>query len=244
MRWRSSRPGVFGLARVTGFVFGPALLQQMGADQLLAALALVTILFGSLAALAQDNLKRLLAFSTVSQLSYIVLGLALGVPDAFAGGVLHIASHGLLKITLFFCAGAIYVTTGIEQVSELDGIGRRMPLTMAAFALAAFLLAGLPPGLAFASKWRLLAGAIEARAWFAVATLSVSTVLNIAYFAPIVVRAFRPGSGAPMREAPLRVLVPLLATAVAGLLLGIEPDAGLRLWSLARAMAASVGGAP
>lgn len=237
------KAGVFGLARVTGFVFGPQLLREMGADQFLATLALATILLGSLAALAQDNLKRLLAFSTISQLSYIVLGVALGVPDAFAGGVLHIASHGLLKITLFFCAGALYVATGVERVSEMDGIGRRMPLTMTAFAIAAFLLAGLPPGPAFASKWRLLAGAVQARAWLAVATLSASAVLNIAYFAPIVVRAFRRSSGAPMHEAPLRVLAPLLVTAAAGLLLGVAPDAGARLWSLAQAVAASVGGA-
>ncbi|MGH7313239.1 MAG: proton-conducting transporter membrane subunit, partial [Candidatus Rokuibacteriota bacterium] len=175
--------------------------------------------------------------------SYIVLGVALGVPEAFAGGVFHIASHGLLKITLFFCAGALYVAAGVERVSELDGIGRRMPLTMTAFAIAAFLLAGLPPGPAFASKWRLLAGAVEAQAWLAVATLSASTVLNIAYFAPIVVRAFRTGSGAPMHEAPLRILAPLLVTAAAGLLLGVDPDAGARLWSLAQAVAASVAGA-
>jgi multicomponent Na+:H+ antiporter subunit D len=212
----------------------------MGADQTLAALALATILLGSLAALAQDNLKRLLAFSTVSQLSYIVLGVALGAPDAFSGGVLHIASHGLLKITLFFCAGAIYVTTGIERVTELDGIGRRMPLTMAAFAVAAFLLAGLPPGLAFASKWRLLTGAMEARAWLAVATLSASTVLNIAYFAPVVARAFRKAGNVSLCEAPPRVLAPLLVTAAAGLLLGLDPDAGARLWSLARAAADSL----
>jgi multicomponent Na+:H+ antiporter subunit D len=234
------KAGVFGLARVTGFVFGPPLLREMGADQTLAALALATILLGSLAALAQDNLKRLLAFSTVSQLSYIVLGVALGAPDAFSGGVLHIASHGLLKITLFFCAGAIYVTTGIERVTELDGIGRRMPLTMAAFAVAAFLLAGLPPGLAFASKWRLLTGAMEARAWLAVATLSASTVLNIAYFAPVVARAFRKAGNVSLCEAPPRVLAPLLVTAAAGLLLGLDPDAGARLWSLARAAADSL----
>jgi multicomponent Na+:H+ antiporter subunit D len=236
------KAGVFGLARVTGFVFGPQLLHDMGADQLLATIALATILLGSLAALAQDDLKRLLAFSTVSQLSYIVLGVALGVPDAYAGGVLHVASHGLLKITLFFCAGALYATAGVQRISEMDGIGRRMPLTMTAFALAAFLLAGLPPGLAFVSKWRLLLGTVEAHAWLGVATLTVSTVLNIAYFTPIVVRAFRGPGGAPVREAPPRVLVPLLVTAAAGLLLGVAPDAGARLWSLAQAAAGSVGG--
>ena len=235
------KAGVFGLARVAGFIFGPQLLRDMGAAEILVALALATILLGSLAALVQDNLKRLLAFSTVSQLSYIVLGVSLGGADAFAGGVLHIASHGLLKITMFFCAGALYVAAGVERVSQMDGIGRRMPITMTAFATAAFLLAGLPPGLAFASKWQLVRGAVDAHAWLAVATLSASTVLNIAYFAPIVGRAFRRGTGAPVREAPLPMLAPLVITAAAGLLLGIDPDAGVRLWSLARGVAASVG---
>lgn len=236
------KAGVFGLVRVVGFVFGPELLGDLGAASALAWLAMATILLGSLAALAQDNLKRLLAFSTVSQLSYVVLGATLGTPDAFAGGVLHIASHAVLKITLFFCAGAIYVTTHLERVSELGGIGRRMPLTMTAFAAAALMLAGLPPGAAFLSKWRLLVGAAESAAWLAMTTLLLSTILNIAYFVPIIVRAFT-GPAAPVKEAPPAVLVPLLVTAGAGLLLGLFPDATGHLLALARATAAGVLGA-
>jgi multicomponent Na+:H+ antiporter subunit D len=237
------KAGVFGFVRVTGFVFGPALLDDLGAAALLAGLAQLTIVLASLAALAQDNLKRLLAFSTVGQLAYVVLGVALGPQTAFAGGVLHIASHALLKITLFFCAGAIYVTAHVERVSELRGIGRRMPLTMAAFALAAFMLAGLPPGAAFVSKWRLLAGAAEAGAWPAVAVLLASAVLNVAYFAPIVLRAFAPAPGGPVAvaEAPAAVLVPLLVTAAAGLAMGLAPDALLPLATLADGVAAAVG---
>jgi multicomponent Na+:H+ antiporter subunit D len=239
------KAGVFGMVRMTGFVFGPGLLADLGAATLLTWLALLTVVLGSLVALAQDNLKRLLAFSTVSQLSYVVLGAALGTPTALAGGVLHIVSHALLKITLFFCAGALYVTAHLERVSQLGGIGRRMPLTMGAFTVAAFMLAGLPPGPAFVSKWRLLTGAVESGAWAAAGALLASTLLSVAYFTPIVVRAFGPalsgqGHAGGHGEAPLTVLVPLLLTAAAGLVLGLAPDAGGHFLALARAVAESV----
>lgn len=236
------KAGVFGLVRVTGFVFGPDLLADLGAGTALAALAGVTIVGGSLAALAQDNLKRLLAFSTVSQLSYVVLGVALGTPEAVAGGVLHIAAHAVLKITLFFCAGSLYVAAHVERVSEMRGIGRRMPLTMGAFAVAAMLLTGLPPGAAFVSKWRLLLGAADAGAWLAVAALFASTLLSLAYFAPIVVRAFAGEPAGAIAEAPAAMLVPLLVTAAAGLALGLAPDGLLSMLSLASLTAASVAG--
>jgi multicomponent Na+:H+ antiporter subunit D len=230
------KAGVFGLVRVTGFVFGPDLLADIGAGRALAGLAALTIVFASLAALAQDNLKRLLAFSTIGQLSYVVLGVALGPRDAFTGGVMHMASHALMKITLFFCAGAIAVTAHLDRVSQLTGIGRRMPLTMGAFALAAFMLAGLPPGAGFVSKWLLLLGAVEASAWIGVAALLASTLLNVAYFAPIVVRAWMPpASPGAVTEAPPALLVPLLVTALAALVVGVAPDSLVPLLSLARA---------
>jgi multicomponent Na+:H+ antiporter subunit D len=236
------KAGVFGLLRVTGFVFGPDLLDDLGASTALAALASLTIVAGSLAALVQDNLKRLLAFSTISQLSYVVLGAALAAPEAMAGAVLHIAAHGVLKITLFFCAGALYVAAHVERVSEMDGIGRRMPLTMGAFAVAALLLAGLPPGAAFASKWRLLAGAADAGAWLAVGALLASTVLSLAYLLPVVVRAFAGTAAGPRHEAPAAVVVPLLVTAAAGLALGLAPDGLVPALALAQAVATGVMG--
>jgi multicomponent Na+:H+ antiporter subunit D len=232
------KAGVFGLVRVTGFVFGADLLADLGAGRALAWLAAATIVLASLAALAQDNLKRLLAFSTIGQLSYVVLGVALGPRDAFTGGVMHMASHALMKITLFFCAGAIAATAHLDRVSQLTGLGRRMPLTMGAFALAAFMLAGLPPGAGFVSKWLLLLGGLEASAWVGVAALLASTLLNIAYFAPIVVRAWMPAaSPGAVAEAPATMLVPLLVTALAALAVGVAPDALAPLLALARAAA-------
>jgi multicomponent Na+:H+ antiporter subunit D len=238
------KAGVFGFVRVAGFVFGPERLGDLGAGTLLAGVAEATILLASVAALAQDNLKRLLAYSTVSQLSYIVLGAALTSPQALAGGVLHMASHAVLKITLFFCAGAIAVAAHRERVSELDGIGRRMPLTMTAFALSALMLAGLPPGPAFVSKWTLLSGAAVAGAWPAVAVLLLSTLLNLGYFAPIVVRAFSGPAAEGRTEAPAALLVPLLATAALGVVLGLAPDGLAPLLTLARTTAASVQAMP
>jgi multicomponent Na+:H+ antiporter subunit D len=234
------KAGVFGLARVTGFVFGPGLLHDLGADGFLAAIAGATVLLASLAALFQDNLKRLLAFSTIGQLSYVVLGLAIGRDEAYVGAVLHMASHGLLKISLFFCAGAIYVATYKERISELDGVGRRMPWTMAAFTVAGLLLSGIPPGLAFASKWRLLGGAAAGGAWISVGMLGASGVLNAAYFVPVALRAFlRPDPGGATREVPPTVVVPLLITTGAGTLLGLWPWAA-GLLPLAEAAARSV----
>jgi multicomponent Na+:H+ antiporter subunit D len=236
------KAGVFGMVRVVGFVFGPRLLGDLGAADVLVALALATILLASLVAAVQDNLKRLLAFSTISQLSYVVLGVALGSETGFAGGVLHIASHALLKITLFFCAGAIYVTAHVERISDMGGIGRRMPVTMSVFAAAAFMLAGMPPGAGFASKWRLLEGAAQSGAWPAVLVLLTGIVLNVAYFTPVVVRAFA-GSGAPeVAEAPATLLVPLVLTAVGGLAMGLAPDGLLPVLTLALGIARSVNG--
>jgi len=236
------KAGVFGMVRVVGFVFGPELLGDMGAASVLTGLALATILLASLAAAAQDNLKRLLAFSTISQLSYIVLGVTLGTQTAFAGSVLHIASHALLKITLFFCAGAIYVTAHVERVRDMGGIGWRMPWTMGAFAAAAFMLAGMPPGAGFVSKWRLIEGAAQGGAWLAVAVLLAGVVLNVAYFTPVIVRAFAAPASPGTAEAPAALLVPLLLTAAGGLLLGLVPDGLLPVLSLALEVARSVSG--
>ncbi len=234
------KAGVFGLARVAGFVFGPATLETLGGTTALTWLALATVAFGSLAALAEDNLKRRLAFSTVSHLAYVVVGVGAGTSAAFAGALLHLGAHALLKITLFFCAGALHVGAHVERVSEMDGVGRRMPVTMGAFAVAAFLLAGLPPGAAFVSKWALLVGAADAHAWAAVAGLAASGLLNIAYFAPPVVRAFR-APAAPVRgEVPAAMVVPLVVTAAAGLLVGLAPAGWLPVLPLADRAATSV----
>jgi formate hydrogenlyase subunit 3/multisubunit Na+/H+ antiporter MnhD subunit len=193
------KSGVFGIARVVLDVFGPDLVADLGVGVVLAAVAAFTLVVSSVIALRQDNLKRRLAFSTVSQLSYIVLGLAVLHPLALVGGLLHIPAHAFMKLTLFFCAGALHVETHTDDISNMAGIGKRMPLTMTAFGVAALGMAGIPLVAGFVSKYFLLIGTISAGGVVFTVALLVSGVLNIAYFWPVVYTAFfeSPGDSDP-----------------------------------------------
>ena len=196
----------------------------------------ITIIVASLFALAQDNLKLRLAYSTVSQLSYIVLGALLLTTSGMEGGIFHIASHAFGKITLFFCAGSIYVASGLRNVSELSGIGRKMPITMISFAIATLTMIGLPPGAGFISKWLLALGTIEAHQIVLLFVLLVSSILNAAYFLPIVYKAFfeEANDGIDdVKEASPFVYVPLLLTAIASIVIFFYPDYFLQLAKLA-----------
>jgi NADH-quinone oxidoreductase subunit L/multicomponent Na+:H+ antiporter subunit D len=201
------KSGVFGIARVVLDVFGPDLMTELGVGTILAAIAAFTLVVSSVIALRQDNLKRRLAYSTVSQLSYIVLGLAVLHPYSLVGGLLHIPAHAFMKLTLFFCAGAIHVETHTDDISNMAGIGKRMPLTMTAFGVAALGMAGIPLVAGFVSKYFLLIGTVEAGDVIFTGALLVSGVLNIAYFWPIVYAAFFESPGEedpkPLVEAVL-----------------------------------------
>lgn len=197
------KAGAFGIIRVIYEVFGIKFAAGLGVTAPLAAVAAVTIIYGSLRALFQDSLKRRLAYSTVSQVAYIVLGVAVIGPLATIGGVVHLVHQALMKITLFFCAGNLAETLGIHKVSEMNGVGRRMPLTMAAFTLAAFGMVGLPPLAGFVTKWYLSLGGLEAGQDWVIFVLAGSSLLNAAYFLPIIHRAwFRAPSGAWPHERP------------------------------------------
>ena len=238
------KAGVFGFARAIGFIIGPSVLHESGASGFLAALAAATILVASLIALRQDNLKARLAYSTVGHLSYIVLGLTLFSPSAWIGALLHIVYHAMMKITLFFCAGAIHVKTHCDKVSELNGIGRQMPVTMAAFAIASVGLAGIPPVNGFISKWYLVQGSYDVGQIVFVVIFLLSGLLNAGYFFSIVVRAFFAPSDKFTRfgEASKLMVVPLVITAVLSLLLGIFPDRIPYFFQLASSVARSVFG--
>jgi multicomponent Na+:H+ antiporter subunit D len=184
------KAGVFAFGRLIGFVYGPEVLADVGAATVVAVVAGATILAASLVALRQDHLKRRLAYSTIAHLAYIVLGFALLAPDSFTGALLHIVNHGTLKITLFFAAGALHVHLHLDHVSELDGVGRRMPLTMGAFALASLGLAGLPPMGGFVSKWYLVGGAFEGDDLLAAFVMAGAGLLTAGYLFPVVHRAF------------------------------------------------------
>src|SRR2546425_4966479 len=228
------KTGVFATLRVFLFVFGADAMRQLGADRLALGVASVTILGGSLLALYQDNLKARLAFSTVSQLSYIVLGGALLTPSGMLGGIAHITNHAVSKITLFLSAGSIYVATHKTEVSQMSGLARQMPWTMAAFALASLSLVGIPPASGFVSKWYLALGVAERGSPWLLAVLLASSLLTAGYLGPVVYKAYfeeAPDSGhSEIREVPWMV-IPLVLSALASLLLGMYPDPVLILAS-------------
>lgn len=221
--------GVFCTTRVMLYVFGVDTMHALNLGIPTAYFVGFTIIVASIIALSKDNLKARLAYSTVSQLSYIILGVALLTPTAIEGGLIHIVNHAFAKITLFFCAGAIYVTAHKKYISELDGLGRVMPWTFGAFAIASLSMIGAPPVAGFITKWNLLIGSVEAHQIGILLILIASTVLNAAYFAPITYRAFfgkRPESSKNqgIKEAPLSMLIPILIACTISVLLGIFPN--------------------
>jgi multicomponent Na+:H+ antiporter subunit D len=223
------KAGVFSICRVLLSGFGVNLMESLGLGAATTVFAATTILAASVIALTKDDLKARLAYSTVSQLSYVVLGVAMLTPMAVTGGVAHIAHHAFSKITLFFTAGAIYVATHQKKISMMSGMGRRMPWTFGAFAVAALSMIGVPPVSGFVSKWYLINGAVSAGYYALLAALVASTLLNAAYFTPVVYKAFfeEPAPGVDLSrfsEAPLSMVVPLCFTAAASVFLGLYPE--------------------
>ena len=228
------KAGVFSVVKVIVYIFGLDTLGVNGTTDWLILLAGFTIVSASVVALGADNLKRRLAYSTISQLSYVVMAAALLAPLSVVGATLHIAAHALGKITLFFAAGAIYTAAHKTEVSQLDGIGRRMPWTMGAFAIGALSMIGLPPAAGFVSKWYMLSGAMASEQWLAVGVIALSTLLNAGYFLPIIYRAFfvapaHDEHDHPHGEAPLPMVIALTATAAGTVLLFFVPDVPLAL---------------
>jgi multicomponent Na+:H+ antiporter subunit D len=236
------KSGVFAVIRVVGFVIGTGVMADYGLNDILIVLAGATIIIASLLAFAQDNLKRRLAYSTVGHLSYIVLGVAMLTPLGMQGGIMHIAAHATMKITLFFCAGAIYVNLHKENISELNGIAKVMPWTMAAFTIGSMGLAGVPPINGFVSKWYLALGSLQGDMIIPLIILVVSGLLNIGYFFPIIQRAyFRKGEGLEKYgEASPFMVVPLFTTAILSILFGLFPNLFFNFFDLASTIAASL----
>jgi multicomponent Na+:H+ antiporter subunit D len=223
------KAGAFGIIRLVHSLFGIEVTWQMGATTVIVAVASFTIIYASIRALAQDDLKRILAFSTVSQLSYIALGVALLDPMAQVGGLVHLVHQGLMKITLFFCAGLITETLGVKTVSAMGGVARRMPLTMAAFTIGALGMIGLPPVAGFISKWYLGIGSLGAGVPWVIPVLLASSLLNAAYFLPILRTAYfddrnAEWSGEEARrglEGDWRLVWPAVVTAALSLGVGL-----------------------
>jgi multicomponent Na+:H+ antiporter subunit D len=251
------KAGVFVVVRIVCYIYGVDLMSELGLGVILACLASFTMIVGSLFAIAQDNLKRRLAYSTISQLSYIIFGVALLSPMGIRGAMIHIPFHGFMKITLFLCAGAIIVVTGKHNISEMAGIGRKMPVTMIAFTIGALGMCGAPPVSGFISKWYLCLGTLEAHELVFLAVILISSLLDVVYFFPIIYTAFfgkseetdggiRTEKGntnkkTKIKEAPLFMLVPLTITAIFSIIFCLFPNT-FWILELAKTAVAGLGG--
>jgi len=228
--------GVFSIVRVMTGIFGVDLLAHFNLGVVVMTIASITILLGSCIALSQDELKRRLAYSTISQLSYIIFGVALLSPQGLLGGVIHIVMHAFGKITLFFCAGAIFVATGKKYISQMSGLGKKMPFTFAAFFIGSLGVIGLPPSGGFYSKWNLIIGTLEAQQTIFMLVLLLSSFLNAFYFLPIVYKAFFGKSedeqdNVPVKiaEANLCLVIPLIITSIISIVLFFFPTVFVNL---------------
>jgi len=243
------KAGVFTVLKICVFIFGLDLLSVLPTTQFLLYLAGASVFLASLIALRQDNLKARLAYSTVSQLGYITIGALLATSSGVIGSSMHIAMHAFGKITLFFCAGAILVTLHKSKISEMQGIGRQMPITMFAFFIASLSIIGVPPTGGTWSKWFLLMATIETKQWALMVILMLSSLLNIAYFLPISFHAFFPNlstnksissenrvQATQLKEAPLPALIAIIITTLACLILFVYPQP---LFELASAILAN-----
>ncbi|MEM2070618.1 MAG: monovalent cation/H+ antiporter subunit D family protein [Archaeoglobaceae archaeon] len=232
------KAGVFGIIRVICYVYGVELTYHLGLGLLLACFASFTVIVANLFAIGEDNLKRRLAYSTINQLSFIILGVSLLTPFAIMGGMMHITFHGYMKITLFLCAGAIAAITGKKLVSELAGVGKRMPITMVAFTIGAIGMSGLPPVAGFLGKWYICLGAVQATEFFNQASylafifvVLTSSILDVVYLFPIVRTAFFTGSNENLEREETKktiylfMIIPLLITATFSIALFIFPNA-------------------
>ncbi|MEM7507543.1 MAG: monovalent cation/H+ antiporter subunit D family protein [Pseudomonadota bacterium] len=232
------KAGVFTVVKVIVYIFGVDYLATSGAAEWLTWMAGFTVLCASAIALCQDNLKKRLAFSTISQLSYVVLAAAILSPLSMIGAAMHIAAHAVSKITLFFAAGSIYTAAHLTEISQLNGIGRRMPWTMGAFTIGALSMIGLPPTAGFLSKWFMLGGAWQAENFVAMVVITLSTALNAMYFLPIIYRAFWLPPPADDREfpahgeGPLPVVLALTITAFGTIALFFWPEIPFSLSTL------------
>jgi multicomponent Na+:H+ antiporter subunit D len=235
------KAGAFGIVRVVYDIYGIEFAHSLGLLTPLAVAAAFTIIYGSVRALGQDDLKRRLAYSTVSQVSYIALGVGTLGLAATTGSLVHLIHQGIMKITLFFCAGNLSETFGIHKVSEMSGIGRRMPVTMGAFTIAALGMIGVPPMAGFVSKWQLCLGGLAAGQSWIIVVLVLSTLLNAAYFLPIIYvawfkapdRSLERGRSSRL-DASWALLLPPVVTALFSLASGVFANSLVSPLSLAR----------
>lgn len=244
------KAGAFCVLRIVCYVFGPESASWCGGAAILCWLAAFTIIISSLIAMRQDNLKARLAFSTVGQLSYIVLGISLLSVYSITGALFHIVAHAFLKITLFMCAGAIFVITGLSEISTMKGLANKMPVTSVCFAISSLGLAGLPLMAGFISKFNILEGAMAVNKVFAIIVLIAAALLAISYLIPVVKVFFcsqnkeitKDLSETKYTKTSTAMVAPIVCTVIISLILGFVPDAGPHLYDMAQTAAESITG--
>ena len=224
--------GVLGMLRVVFFLFGADFIRGTWVQTVWLVLSLITVFMGSMLAYREKVTKKRLAYSTVSQISYILFGMALLVPEGLTGSLLHVIFHAVIKSTLFMCAGAIIYKTGKTSVDELKGIGKEMPITIWCYTFASAALIGIPPASGFISKWHLAIGALDSGiatfSWLGPVVLLVSALLTAGYLLPITVNGFLPGAdfdyGSLKKKEPVKMMVvPIMILAALAILLGVFP---------------------
>lgn len=219
------KSGIFAIVRMSYFIFGTEIIRQLHINIFLSILIVISILMGSFLALHQENLKKRLAYSTISQLGYVLLGVVLLNEDAFVGSLLHLINHAVIKIVLFFCVGAIMYTTGKTDISQIRGIGKQMPITMGCFSIAAISLIGIPPTNGFVSKWFLAQGGLTEGKMVFPAILLISALLTALYLLPVITEAFfKKGENSIVKEAPIKMLLPIVMITIIVVLLGLFPN--------------------
>ncbi|MBR5524670.1 MAG: proton-conducting membrane transporter [Clostridia bacterium] len=223
------KAGAFAIIRLTYYAYGTDFLAGGWAQYAVMAIAAFTIVYGSVNALRQKHLKRRLAYSTVANLSYVVFAVTLMTPAGLLAAFIHLISHSFIKIGAFFAAGAVLHYGDREYVPQLEGLGKKMPLTFACFTVFALSLTGIPPLCGFFSKWSIATAALEQASGMAMvgaAALMISAFLTACYMLSPVIKAFFPRQDAPIdgqnvKEADRRMLVPMLLCAVVCVLLGL-----------------------
>lgn len=221
------KSGIFALARITYFIFGPVSIVAFNGNTLALIFILITIITGSFLALHQKNLKKRLAYSTISQLGYIMLGLVVFTPNSFVGGMLHMIFHAVIKITLFFCVGAIMHVTGKTSLDEIAGIGKQMPKLMWCFSLCSISLIGIPPTAGYVSKWYLATGSLQYGNAFIPIVLLLSALLTTGYLFPIISTAFfmpLPEKTRHVHPLDKRMLIPIIILTVTVITIGFLPN--------------------
>lgn len=221
------KSGIFALGRMTYYILGWEVIEYTKGNDYMLILVLITILMGSFLAIHQQNLKKRLAYSTISQLGYIMLGLVIFESNSYVGGMLHMIFHATIKITLFFCVGAIMHYENKTELHEIEGIGKRMPKTMLSFTVASICLIGIPPMNGFVSKWYLAIGGLEKGNYLVPIILLLSALLTAAYLIPIISAAFfkgKPAHDIEVSEPNNFMLVPIIILSSLNVILGFFPN--------------------